>query len=288
MKYSETRVYKFAGHAYRLCKRRIQPYSSKYSKKTYTQPQHVAVLLLKTKMRLKFDETEELLLNSSTLRECLELEQTPDHTTLCKALQRLRPVFFLMLLVLAAGLLPASGKGSIDATGFDRRHASKHYVQRCKMRFQSMKTTLLVDTETLMILWLHATVTCKHDTQILLPIVEKAGDYFPLEILCGDKGYDDQEIRNTLRKAGIRPLIKHREFKPIHKAQNARIIKQDYRQRLMNESINSSTKRKYGDTLTTKTYWRQYKELLLKAAAHNIERCMKTMHPHQRISIKLF
>jgi IS5 family transposase len=285
MEYNETGLYKFAHHSFDLAKRVVKPFKSKFSKKTYTQPQHVAVLLLMAKLRLKFHETEELLLNSPNLCEALELEQVPDHTTMCRALQRLRPVVFTLLVVLSAGLLPGSGKTAVDSTGFDRRHASKHYVKRVKMALSSMKTTYAVDTDTQAILGVHTTVTRKHDTQIILPLVEEVMEHFPVKVLCADKGYDSKEVRDELREAGVRPLIKHREFKPIHKAHNSRMKKEDYNQRVKGESVNSSTKCRTGDTLTTKTYWRQHKESLIKAITHNIERYISLIY--KRIAIKL-
>jgi IS5 family transposase len=154
------------------------------------------------------------------------------------------------------------------------------------MTLSSMKTTYLVDTRTQIILGVHTTTTRKHDTQILPKLVENALKHFPIRVLCGDKGFDSKPLRDDLRGRTIRPLIKHREFKPIHKAHNARIKKEDYNQRLMCESVNSSTKRRTGDTLTTKTYWRQHKESLIKAITHNLERYLTTI-VHTRIAIKL-
>jgi hypothetical protein len=40
----------------------------------------------------------------------------------------------------------------------------------------------------------------------------------------------------------------------------------------MSETVNSMVKRKYDDTLHSKGYWSQCKEILLMAVVHNIER----------------
>jgi len=39
-----------------------------------------------------------------------------------------------------------------------------------------------------------------------------------IDILFGDKGYDDWKIRRLARQHEACPLIKHREFTSLHKA----------------------------------------------------------------------
>jgi len=272
MKYSETRIYKLACELDKLARKAVPEYSSKFSKRTFTQNQHVAVLCIKAKMRQKLRETEEMLANMPKVREALGLSQVPDFTTMCKAMKRLRAKVFMVLLFLTACLVACSGKASIDATGFDKRHSSKHYVKRCKMRLGSMKVTLVVDTGTLMVLAVHSTVTRKHDSKIILSLTEKALSQFIIKALCADKGYDDKAVRDALRAMGIRPLIPHREFKPIDKAHNARMSKTDKHRRSLSETENSVIKRKYDDTLYTKSFWKQCKEVLIMCCVANIER----------------
>ena len=288
MKYSETRIYKLGMESRRLAQKVVPAYSSKFSKKTFTQDQHVALLCIKVKIRQKLRETEDMLINMPHICESIGLTQVPDFTTLCKAMKRLKNKVLIVLLYLSASVLPASTKASIDATCFDKRHSSKHYVKRCKMKLGSMKTTFIVDTDTLAILAVHMTVTRKHDSKIILSLVKKARKTFRITVLPADKGYDDKAVRDELRRMGIRPLIKHREFKPIHKAQNKSMISKDYHQRSMSETVNSIVKRKYDDTLHTKSYWNQCKEILLMAVVHNIERNIsKISFIYWRMSTKL-
>lgn len=272
MKYSETSIYKLACEARKLARKAVPAYSSKFSKHTYTQDQHIAVLCIQKKTRQKLRGTEELVADMPEVRKALGLEQSPDFTTMCRAMKRLKVKVLTVLLHLSACTLPVSGRASIDATGFDRRHSSKHYVKRCKMTLGSMKTTFIVDTGSLCILDIHATVTRKHDTKIILPLAEKACGKFRLKELPADKGYDDKDVRMALRPMGIRPLIKHREYKPRDKAHNARMKKEDYHRRSLSETVNSMMKRKYDDTLHAKGFWNQYREILLMAVVHNTER----------------
>lgn len=85
-----------------------------------------------------------------------------------------------------------------------------------KLTIQQLKLTLLVDTRVNAIINLHVTTTQKHDSQIAPSLIKRNnGD---VEILLGDKGYDDQKVPALARKEGVRPVIKHREFSSLHKA----------------------------------------------------------------------
>jgi len=104
--------------------------------------------------------------------------------------------------------------------------------------------TLLVDTKVNAILDLHVTTTRKHDSQIAPSLIKRNPE--TIDILLGDKGYDDQKIRRLARHHEVRPLIKHREFTSLHKAWNARLDADLYGQRSQSETVNSTLKRKYG------------------------------------------
>ena len=174
MEYSETRILKFARAAYDIAKQSsIKPYSSKFSKKTFTQHQHVAILCIKHKKKLKYRELEEMLMESPRVCEELELNEFPDFTTSNKQFKKFERKVLIILIYLSACLLPRSGKAGIDATCYDRSHNSKHYVKRCKLIIQSMKITFLIDLKHLTILAVHVTASRKHDTQIAIPLVKQ-------------------------------------------------------------------------------------------------------------------
>jgi len=73
----------------------------------------------------------------------------PDHSTGGKWFDRIRTALWRLLLRLSAQLHEPSGHAAIDATCFDREHASKHYCRRTNYRVQALKTTALVDTKAL-------------------------------------------------------------------------------------------------------------------------------------------
>ncbi len=177
------------------------------------------------------------------IRKAINLDELPSPSTLCKVFNRIDMAVWRVLLNLPITLLPTNGVVGIDAFGFDRSHASKHYTKRTKLTIKQLKVTLLVGGRANAILDLHVTTTRKHDSQIAPSLIKRnAGN---VAIPLGDKGYDDQKIRALARDGGVRPLIKHREFSSLHKTWNARLDADLYGQRSQNETVNSSLKRKY-------------------------------------------
>lgn len=273
MDIESSELIKFAKISFGQAKQVISEYSSKFSRKDFTQQQLLALLCVKEKTKQKWKDFEDLLFNMPRISEALGLDKTPHFTTLNKFFLRLKKKNISNLITLTAGR--SSGLLSIDATCVDRRHTSKHYVKRCKLRLEPMKLTPLIDTQEQKIHALHCTTTRKHDTQILLPLVKKTRQ--KIRQLCGDKGYDDKKIRNSLREQGIRPLIPYREFKPKHKYWNSLFKEKPLHQRSKSETVNSSVKRKYRDYLSSHDWWNQHKEAQLLCVVHNIDRDVKKL-----------
>ena len=67
----------------------LPAYSSKYSKKDFTQPQLFAMLALRQFFKTDFRGVVELLRDFSDLRRALKLKKVPHYSTLCYAEQRL-------------------------------------------------------------------------------------------------------------------------------------------------------------------------------------------------------
>lgn len=98
------------------------------------------------------------------IRRTMELTEFSSASTLYKAFDRLDMAVWRVLLNLSGNLLPTDGVVGIDASGFDRSYASKHYTKRAKLLIQQLKVTLLIDTTVNVIPDLHVTTTRKHDT----------------------------------------------------------------------------------------------------------------------------
>ena len=260
-----SKLIKFAETCSGVARKKVRKYSSKFSRKDYTQWQLLTLLCVMKRYRLKYREIVEILQLMPELAEFLDLDKVPHWTTLNKFFLRLQNALLAILVELSAGADRI--EASIDASGYDRHYASKHYVRRCKMTFGDLKVTKIVDVHSLAVHRIHCTTTRLHDSQIILPLVEKTKA--KMLSIHADAGYDSKPIRDSLRGQGIRPVIKHRIFWNIDKAHNARM--KDYGKRSMSETVNSMMKRKYGDFVSSKEWNDQFKEMNLKSLVHNID-----------------
>ena len=268
----KSRLLRFVEQAYHLAQRAVARYSSKFSKRRYTPHQHIVLLCLKVRKNTTYRVLLDELIEMSRIRSAIDLKELPSPSTLCEAFNRLNMAIWRVLLNLSVTLLPTNGVVGIDASGFDRSHASKHYTKRAKLTIQQLKVTLLVDTRSNAIINVHVTTTRKHDSQIALSLIKRNTE--EVEILLGDKGYDDQKIRALARGTGVRPLIKHRKFSSLHKVWNARLDANLYGQRSQNETVNSRLKRKYGAFVRSRHWWKQFRELIVGCLAHNIDKTL--------------
>src|SRR5215831_1833371 len=78
-----------AREALRVAQAALPAYSSKFSRKDYTQHQLFALLALKTFFKTDYRGVVELLRDFAELRQDLGLEQVPHYTTLYYAARRL-------------------------------------------------------------------------------------------------------------------------------------------------------------------------------------------------------
>src|SRR5271166_6657598 len=78
-----------AREALQLAREAIPAYSSKFSRKDFTQPQLFALLSLKTFFKTDYRGVVQMLVDFRELRDDLGLNKPPHYSTLCKAEQRL-------------------------------------------------------------------------------------------------------------------------------------------------------------------------------------------------------
>jgi IS5 family transposase len=268
----KSRLLRFVEEAFQLAQRAVARYSSKFSKQRYTLHQHIVLLCLKVRKDTTYRTLLDELIEMPRIRSAINLTELPAPSTLCKAFDKLDMAVWRVLLNLSVSLLPTNGVAGIDVSSFHRTHASKHYAKRAKLTIQQLKVTLLVDTRVNAIVDLHITTTRKHDTQIAPSLINR--NTAEIDVLLGDKGYDDQRIRALARENGIRPLVKHREFSALQKAWNTQLDTELYGLRNQNETVNSRLKRKYGAFVRSRCWWKQFRELALACIVHNLDRVL--------------
>ncbi|MEF8772752.1 IS5 family transposase [Halodesulfurarchaeum sp.] len=192
----------------------------------------------------------------------LMVAELPDFTTVCTRKQDLKMRIWHVLLRLSAQLQETGDIQAIDATGFDRVAASQYYANRTNYRFPSVKTTTLVDCSISLILDIHCSMKQPHDTQIGWQVLRRNLDL--VETITADKGYNWDEFHQYLREEGVRTVIKHREFFPLDAAHNARNDNETYHRRSVVESVFASLRRRFDDTIRARTWFGQFREIVLK------------------------
>ena len=90
--------------ALRLAQETLPPYSSKYSRRDFTQHQLFAILALKAFLTVDYRGVIAFLADFSDLRDDLDLKKVPDHSTLCYAGQRLLILLRAFCLVSCVGI----------------------------------------------------------------------------------------------------------------------------------------------------------------------------------------
>jgi len=202
----------------------------------------------------------------------LSVEELPDFTTVCARKQALKMRVWRVLLRLSVNLFDTGEIQAIDSTSLAHRSSSHNYAKRVKGTFESVKTTLLVDCSTRAILDVHCSMNLPHDTQIAWQVLTRNLDQ--LGTVVADKGFDWDKLRHKLREEGIRPVIKHREFYSLDAAHNVRIDDETYHQRSIVESIFFALRQRFGLTIKARTWFGQFREIVLKAAVRNIEQSL--------------
>jgi len=199
----------------------------------------------------------------------LEVAQLLDFTTVCARMQELKMPLWRDVLRLSAQLHDTGEIQAIDATGMDRVAASQHYAKRTNYTFKAVKTTALIDCSTGVILDIHCSMKQPHDSQVAWQLLTRNLD--KLSILAADKGYDWELLRHKLRSEGVKPAIKYREFGWHGVANNVLLDDTTYHQRSNIESAFFALRRKYGEIVRARSWYVQFRELVLKCAVRNVE-----------------
>jgi hypothetical protein len=278
----ESRYVTAAKIAYRQTKQALPKYSHEKSPHHFELPQLVACVLMMFYLDISYRDMEEWLLATDKVCQALELSRIPDHTTLQRTYKKLRNLDFEKMKnqILEEENIEEEVIAS-DSTGFSPGQASLYYQTRSGRTYEYwLKGAYAVGTSSQYILAWQSGFGPSNDIAHLKPLKRGCARYGTHEnrqrtwVMLADAGFDAQE----LHPLDIIPPIRRggNLIDPERKARAdlvaAARLDGLYGQRWKTETVNSVIKRKFGDTIRSRSTRLQLREPIIKALVYNIHR----------------
>lgn len=275
MKNRESRYTRMTELAYRLTKRLLPLYRHKKSPHRFTWPQLATCVLLMFYLDYSYRDMEDWLLVSDKICQQLGLREVPDHSTLCRAFQRLglRQLRAMQALLLRA-MSVSETLIALDSTGFRNDQASAYYhFRNGKPKRDWVKGTYAVGTQSQFILGTYASYGRFQDS-VLLTAMRSQAQVFAQRpwVLVADAGFDGRQVRPG---EVIPPVRRHGILRAPDRVERAERVAQArlegvYGQRWKCETVHSVMKRKFGDTIRSRSEHRQFREVFVKGLIYNL------------------
>ncbi len=158
----------------------------------YDTSTKIGLLPLKEEINKPLRRLEDYLSGMPGIFDIFDLDTSSDHSTFSLWDGEFPMKELRCLLCRSAEQAGFSGTGSIDASGFQRDQSSSHYRHRAGYSFNAMKTTLLIDPESLIIKDAHFTTKKAYDGHIRLQIFRRNAE--DLQTVLADKMYSWSDL----------------------------------------------------------------------------------------------
>jgi transposase len=245
-----------------LEKEKVPLYSGPFSKKQYTQHQHLKGLVIRTLFRLRYRELTDLLGVADALRHRIGLSKVPHYTTFQKFSARF-PCRSLHQLIARVAKKICSGtlNLSIDSTGFCLDSSSYHFssrIRRMEKNRTYVKASMAIDTSTQCVAAVKIRLKRRHDTVDAIPLLNSSRHVGGIQTVVADRGYDSEELMQYIEhEIRAKPIIALKHMKKplkstrgeIRKRLKKAFPKEEYHQRSKSETVNSTLKRRYDSTI---------------------------------------
>ena len=116
----------------------------------YAEWVQIALILSRVELEKSLRETEDYLNEMPGILAVFGLDEAPHYSSFCRWENEYRMRELRRLLRASAEQAGWSGEAAIDASGFQRDQTSYHYRDRANYSFQSMKTTILIDVNSVL------------------------------------------------------------------------------------------------------------------------------------------
>ena len=245
----------------RLLKRLGSPrWLHHFGPKTYEFFEHVVALLIKGYCRLSYRRTKQLL-------DLLGIV-CPSKSALQYTAKKLNSNFWGKVIKITCG---NSYLVAIDSTGFSRTNPSYHYLKRIdgKMPKIPVKLSVAFDTRKKKFCSAKIRVLPAHDSKDAKFLLQKSKP----KIAVLDKAYPSEKLYKFAFENNILLMIpkKHNAKRGHYRKKAHKLFKlRTYHRRELVESSNSSIKRKYGSSVSSKTVRTIRTEIYARLVCHNL------------------
>ena len=250
----------------RLLRRlRVPRYLHRFGPKTYEFYEHLQALIIRAFCKLSYVRVKKLL-------DMLGI-RCPSKSALHYTMQRVSSALWQKMLELTSGEMHYLI--ALDSTGFSRINPSYHYLRRINGSLPKIpvKLSCTFDTNKKKFCSAKISVLPRHDVKDAKNLLQKTN----AKVIVADKAYDANWLHKYCNENNIIAHIPIREYgKSKHNNYSARrnaakhFRLRTYHRRELIESGNSSLKRKYGSSVSSRSAQMIRAELYLRLNCHNL------------------